>query len=627
MIKDGHSDDIEHLQAIAKDFRGWGPVAEAEESQLYIEKYVKQLVSLEYSVNLSSFSTFLPPRLVDAAKNGRLVPFFGAGVSIAAGIPPWGGLLEQMGVSKEIAADPHLTEDPLTAAELLAHEKGSEELQDTLRSFVKKFTIPALVHYFLARLAQPLYITTNYDILFETAWKCIHKTAPIVVTSDGDLENDEIDRVAMMPLGDSPILLKLHGCASKSSEEMILTRRQYRRHYRSNKDLFKLARAIMESRHTMFMGFSHRDFEISRQVEDVIYSYELNRGSRASSNPAFYSLQFDMRERTPEIFAARGIVALQPPLSVDAPKEYDYRSAGLSKSLVDLLGAMDSEVHKRLDIDSELASFKDQMKNELQQALDILAKGERQLKSAAKQEDIGTQAILDHLLIELNKLDNLAGQGLYLLKKNGDIRACSLPQGLKDPRRTAKGVLAERFYVRQAKTYRKPFISDCDKSKFNGHGTFFICHPLGNGIYEGLLFAAAQVGAWSLPIKLASEFWARHREGAFILLDSNGIALLPPSPGAEPSGPINNDLSGVAIEPEEDSLNMGFPFEDLRRLSRRDRLISSIWRNVVPLAQDDDVRTFEPDLTMYSVVTELDPVRWKLALSVPYPRKLDALKG
>ena len=93
-------------------------------------------------------------------------------------------------------------------------------------------------------------------------------------------------------------------------------------------------------------------------------------------------------------------------------------------------------------------------------------------------------------------------------------------------------------------------------------------------------------------------------------MDSNGVVLLPPN-GEFP-------VTGSSIIPSSESQNdnMGFDFEKLKRISRRDHLVTRIWRNIVPVNQDDDVCNFS-DLCMYSVVSEVKGTRWKLALSKP----------
>ena len=341
-------------------------------------------------------------------------------------------------------------------------------------------------------------------------------------------------------------------------------------------------------------------------MDDVIYRYEQEKDSN-NVRPAFYSLQFDMKERTPEVFAARGIVALQPPLALDAPRDFDYRAAGLAKALAELCGAMDSNAHNALKLDEELREYVDRLSAALNQAMGSLE------ESAAKiQSTSNDKSQIKQILVSLQtKLGPIAGQGVYLLSPNGDINDCALPPALTNPGRQTKVFLADRFYVRQAKMFRKPFVSDSAESRFNKNSTVFFCHPIVAGSeYRGLLFAAAQIGAWSLPVDLCRKFRERHSDGSFVLVDSNGIALLPPEdrPKAGSSETIPAGENG------DD--NIGFEQNELHRLSRRDRLISRIWRNIVPLKQDDDVQAFS-DLTMYSVVSEVKPANWKLALSVP----------
>lgn len=601
----------EHLSNVLDGKSRWSPVAEPDASVDYVTRHLSVLNSSEYRTNLKSYQTFLPPRLVAAAKVGGLVPFFGAGVSGGAGVPSWATLLERLGGTGDLTSEPLLENDPLTLAELLAHEIGNVQLQDELRAIMLSKRIPSVGHYLLAQLSQPVYVTSNYDTLLEIAWEQLHEgPKPLVVTNDGDFVRFRLDPDNLKAPSGEVIILKIHGCASRKSEEMILTRSQYRRHYRTNKQLFKAVSSLLQSRHTLFLGFGHRDPEISRLVEDVIYRYE-NPGILTAIHPAFYSLQFDMKERTPEVFAARGIVALQPPLSLDSPQDFDYRTAGLSKALIDLIGAMDASAHEKLDLDTELEHSVRSLSTALEQAMVKLSlAGENILQFGSDLVQIHNEI----LAVQVD-LGALAGQGVYLLQQNGDIVDCVLPAVLSCPDRRVSTSLSDRFYVRQAKTFRKAFVSDSAASQFNGQSTVFLCQPLGGeSEYKGLLFAAAQIGAWALPVDLAATFLGRHLGGSFVLVDSNGVALVPPDGRPTPARPLRIPNT----EKAED--NIGFDYADLHRLSRRDQLVARVWRNIVPLAQDDDVHSFS-DLRMYSVASEVAPTRWKLALSVPLVMK------
>lgn len=609
----------EHLDVIfrfltLKDKISPSQIAEKEEVVGHFHKYCQAILKGDgYQNSLDAFNTFLPPRLVIASKKGNLVPFFGAGTSASVGIPTWEPLLDKLGIPQGFKKDPYLKNDALTTAELIAHKIGSDRMQKELRSSMKGDRSPALAHYLMAFLSQPIYITSNYDELFETAYERIHGGKPVIITNDADLYEHGIepDKITSYD-GDKAILLKIHGCVARESEQLILTRSQYRSHYRINEKLFGAVRKVLESKHTLFLGLGHKDPEITRLVEDVIHYFDRNR-SQSIMHPAIYSLQFDMEEKSPEVFAARGIVALHPHLSIDAPKELDYKTTGLNKALLDLLGAMDSDVHKKeMHLNDILSPILSNLEKELEDAknkLELIAKEISKI-------GVGCQDDIKPLLSKLrSQLGELAGQGVYLLDDKGDIICVELNPELKNKERQQKKKLNKRFYVQQAKTFRKFFVSDSDLSKFNGQSTFFLCQPIGNDDkYEGLLFSAVQIGAWETPIRLKEQFLAKHPSASFILIDSNGVALMPPNQELKVCGPMEPNKDESAKD------NRGFDYARLHRLSRRDQLISRIWENIVPLSEDDDVQIFS-DIKIYSVVSNVQGTKWKLALSLPIPMK------
>ncbi len=284
----------EHLSDIDRYIKNnWSPIYDDKDAIDFVRSHLKSLIDNDYVNSLSAYNTFVPPRLVNAAKIGNVSPFFGAGVSIAAGIPTWNGLLKNLGVSEELVKEPNLEHDPLTLAELLAHEVGYLELQKQLRAYMESVTTPSIAHYMLAQLSQGVYITTNYDTLFEIAWKKVNHGShePMVITNDADFNRYGLDPLKLEPIDDNIILLKIHGCASRYDEELILTRSQYRKHYRTNKLLFESVTELMLQKHILFVGFSHKDPEITRLVDDAIHEYEKN-GNKV---PEYY-----------ETFAQRG---------------------------------------------------------------------------------------------------------------------------------------------------------------------------------------------------------------------------------------------------------------------------------------------------------------------------------
>jgi len=608
MIVKENEEFPESLEDIRKYMdEDWGDLIENQDSATYLINHLKALKSQDYENSLKGYKTFLPPRLVRAAKIGNLSPFFGAGVSIAANIPTWSALLQKLGVSDELIQEPNLENDPLTLAELLSHEVGSHELQKALRRLMKTHSTPSIVHYLLAQLSQGVYVTTNYDTLFEKAWKAINDDKePIVITTDSDFNKYNLDHNSIEAVDGRAIVLKIHGCANKGDEELILTRSQYRRHYRTNTVLFDAVRTLMLNKHMLFVGFGHRDPEITRLVDDSIHKYE-TAGGKA---PEYYSLQFDMKEKTPEVFAARGMLALKSPVSLDSPEGLDYRTSGLAKSLIDICGAMNSSAHESLDIDEELDSSVSSLEKTLSTAMDKLTQAAEEIELDFNNE-LFVQSILDKALSDIGQL---AGQGVYLLRRNGVIYKTSIPSELKDPKRQSEKKLADRFYVQQAKTFKEAFVSDSAESVFNLNSTIFMCKPLGDKTnYKGLLFCAAQVGEWKKPMDLKDDFLKAHPEASFILVDSNGIVLLAPNKEMEIGSPRNMPVN------ESGDGNQGYDYASLHRISRRDKLITRMWQNIVPVRQDDDVYNLS-DLDIYSVVSEIRGTRWKLALSKPIPK-------
>jgi hypothetical protein len=553
---------------------------------------------------LGEFSAFLPPRLVLACRNGSLIPFFGSGVSMASGIPSWSQLLEALGIPSDYVSDPHVEHDPLTQAELIAHGVGTDALQRELRDRVKVVDRPTLAHYLLASLQLPVYLTTNYDTLFEKAWADLGFVPPLVIKNDADVAQWALNDAKALPISGRTVLIKIHGDVAALNEQLILTRTDYRRHYRINTDLFEVVKKVLRSGRVLFVGFSHRDPEISRLVEDVVHRYESDRrGNVNVPAPMFYSVQFDMRQRTPEVFAARGIVALRPPPILEPVTPSQLRSISVARVLGELAAAADYNTHAKLDLSEGVSSAIHKLSGGLASAMAILRECADRLMFILNDE----ARIKEVLQAALAQLGQYGGQGLYVTHPNGDILTLAVPEGLDASARNMKKSFADRSYFQQAKTFRHDFVSDVFPSVYNGHGTVALCAPLGNEQkFSGLLFAAVQPGAWTLPLELR-ESCADGIE--FLLVDSNGVAVIPSLREVAPA-------AASAFPPGEDpGANVGFPFARLHGLSRRDSHIAHIVQNIVPVGWDDDVHDIAPDLRLFSMVADVPNSRWKLALS------------
>lgn len=493
-----------------------------------------------------------------------------------------------------------MRDDPLTMAELASKQVGHENLQETLRILSNQATKFSVNHALLAALSCPIYITTNYDVLFEKAFKEIHRGGKIpVVVNDADMQTNEVqDALA----NKDPVLFKIHGCAERTKEHLILTRRDYRIHYRFNVKFFTKIKSLMEDHCVLFAGFSHKDPEVSRLVEDIIYDYENHQSGKPA--PRFFSLQFQMLSHTPEIFAARGIVALQPsPAKVISD---DSRSLSLANSLGELIARQSHVAAPITDLYDDLKLATDEISAALQDALKRLESEQ----ASALDILVGRKppGVLGGLQ---GRLGHLASQGVYLADEQGMVKEHATPPGIPGHLRTISTSLEQRSYFRQARSFRASFVSDVDRSMFNGRGTFFLCVPLlRDEQMKGLLFSACQIGQWSRPIDIAKKLWAKSI--SFVLVDSNGICLLPPNNefAIEDLQEVSGGFSTQA------DANVGYPFNKLMALSQRDRLVGHIGRTVVPVELDDDVLHFSGNFKQFSVIAEVPKTRWKVALSM-----------
>ena len=569
-----------------------------------LDEVIAHAKALDSSLNApgatwTAFDAFWPPRYVKALRaSERTAVFFGSGLSLPCGIPTWHQLLaDNFGLDPSLAEDEELNTDPLTMAELAAQYLGSEKLQDVLRGIMNRPKHFSINHFALCALQCPVYITTNYDTLFEQAWLAMFGSKIPVVTNDADLP-----QYKEMIAACEPVLFKIHGSSDRADEHMILTRRDYRYHYRANKAMFTQVREILSGHHTLFLGFGHRDPEVSRLVDDAIHEYERipDSTSDGSFKPQFYSLQFDMKQHTSEVYAARGIVALRPPIVATAFS--DIRSKALAVALVNLLAARNHNFHEQQSLEKHLETALQKVAGPLANGLTelggALSEAKRLLRLPPLSEDLDALAL---------RLGELASQGVYLLDDQGIVLAYGCPAALSREGRILTKPLNDRPYFQQAKLFRKPFISNSAKSVFNGQSTIFLCVPVLEGDrMQGLLFSALQIGQWTLPIEFARDLWKMGL--SFLLIDGNGNCLVPPLNEFAPEP--------VARSGEDPNANVGYPFERLFTLSKRDMLVRHIGKNVVPVAQDDDVLDLSEDVRQYTVVSQIPNSTIKIGVSV-----------
>jgi hypothetical protein len=200
-------------------------------------------------------------RLANHALRGDLALFLGAGVSMAAGLPSWSGLLDQLALQAGMSRDERtaLAElrnalDQATIVERRLKERG-EKIGQAVAALLGSHRYYALAHALLAALPVREAITTNYDQLFELAWK-----------------RQEPDDLSILPGAIKPDarrwLLKMHGCLS-DPDRVVLTRSSYTRYDEQLPALSGMVQAFLVTRHVLFVGFSLTDDNFHRIVDAV----------------------------------------------------------------------------------------------------------------------------------------------------------------------------------------------------------------------------------------------------------------------------------------------------------------------------------------------------------------------
>ncbi|CAB4949465.1 unannotated protein [freshwater metagenome] len=197
--------------------------------------------------------------LAGHARAGRLVPFVGAGVSMGAGLPSWIGLLDELidraGMEADRAALDRV--DLRDRAALIQSRLGAGELERILLQRLTSASRVALQHQLLASLPVHEAASTNWDDLFEQAWR-----------------NAGADRVAQLPFdgqtGAEHWIVKLHGTVRDGHlHGVVLTRDDYLRFGAERNALAGIVQSLLLTRHMLFVGFGLSDETFHRIAHDV----------------------------------------------------------------------------------------------------------------------------------------------------------------------------------------------------------------------------------------------------------------------------------------------------------------------------------------------------------------------
>ncbi len=220
--------------------------------------------------------------LVEALRSRKLIIFAGAGLSSSAQVPGWEELVKEHmpshlislglddGAAKLIQGMPL---EYLPEAASIWWKKVSdtnvkrafftEIFKDRPLEVVKKYPEALANHQLIAQLDLPLTITTNYDVLFETA-------APAQIDALTHTKKNILDYIQE----DKSFLFKLHGCVD-DFESIIFTSEHYGQQS-VNAAYQALLGALSTTYVPLFLGYGGSDPDINRirQVFGDVFAHD-----------------------------------------------------------------------------------------------------------------------------------------------------------------------------------------------------------------------------------------------------------------------------------------------------------------------------------------------------------------
>ena len=220
----------------------------------------------------------LPDEIIQAALNGNLILFIGAGISRLLGLPSWSGLADE--IMKELRKKEFLdyseieqlenldAKQRLSIAELIAADKY--DIRSQIKSYLSNASETNHIYKALNDIGCSC-VTTNYDTLLSPRFN---------ETKDGSTTARPFRRLSdpeqFLPywLDQQGTVIHLHGSV-ENPKTMIITTKDYLEHYNKEK-VQDLLKHLFSNHVVLFLGYGLEEVEI---LEHILRSGEAQKVS------------------------------------------------------------------------------------------------------------------------------------------------------------------------------------------------------------------------------------------------------------------------------------------------------------------------------------------------------------
>ncbi|HEY8034988.1 MAG TPA: SIR2 family protein [Methylobacter sp.] len=289
----------------------------------------------------------VPPEIIDAAQDGSLVLFIGAGISRLVGCPSWDGfawqVLEQLTPSAMNYHEQKLIRsipDPrkqLSLAKIIENDAGHPKV-DYDKIFNQKLNDENIYKYINQYSCS--FVTTNYDKFIQPECMAVKAEQDWRIYERSDF------LAAKLVKGN---VVHLHGCIEKP-QNMVITTKDYLTHYSSD-EVSTFLKNLFLKKTVLFLGYGLEELEILEYVLKYSGQQELNQRSLFILQGFFnadYSLFKKLEKFYSDSFNAQLIGF---PLDhenfhqqVEIIKKWREQLTFGSSSLIDEAAAMESEL-------------------------------------------------------------------------------------------------------------------------------------------------------------------------------------------------------------------------------------------------------------------------------------------